>query len=74
MSKTIGKAKTKTETRKRPVKSQVSIIANDALAAGAAVSRTAVADLAYQLFLQRGAQHGHDVDDWMAAERLLSLN
>lgn len=24
---------------------------------------------AYQLFLQRGAAHGHDVDDWLTAER-----
>lgn len=24
---------------------------------------------AYQLYLQRGAAHGHDVDDWLKAER-----
>jgi uncharacterized protein (UPF0303 family) len=24
---------------------------------------------AYQMFLQRGAAHGHDVDDWLTAER-----
>lgn len=27
---------------------------------------------AYELFLQRGAEHGHDVEDWLAAERELS--
>jgi hypothetical protein len=24
---------------------------------------------AYQMFLQRGAAHGHDVEDWLTAER-----
>ena len=24
---------------------------------------------AYQMFLQRGAAHGHDLDDWLTAER-----
>jgi hypothetical protein len=24
---------------------------------------------AYQIFLQRGAGHGHDIDDWLTAER-----
>jgi len=24
---------------------------------------------AYQIFLQRGAAHGHDIDDWLTAER-----
>jgi hypothetical protein len=28
-----------------------------------------VAALAYQLFMQRGGQHGHDLEDWLAAER-----
>ncbi|RMF69675.1 MAG: DUF2934 domain-containing protein [Calditrichaeota bacterium] len=26
---------------------------------------------AYQIFLERGAQHGHDLDDWFAAENEL---
>jgi hypothetical protein len=26
---------------------------------------------AYELFLQRGAQHGQDFEDWLAAEREL---
>jgi hypothetical protein len=30
-----------------------------------------VADLAYQLFLARGSCHGHDLDDWLEAERQL---
>lgn len=27
-----------------------------------------VAARAYELFLQRGQQHGHDMDDWLQAE------
>lgn len=28
----------------------------------------AVAKRAFQLFLARGGEHGHDLDDWLAAE------
>ena len=31
----------------------------------------AIADRAYQLFLSRGRQGGHEVEDWLAAEREL---
>jgi DUF2934 family protein len=30
-----------------------------------------VARRAYDLFLSRGGQHGHDIDDWLEAERQL---
>lgn len=30
-----------------------------------------IANRAYELFLQRGAQHGQDFEDWLAAEREL---
>jgi hypothetical protein len=30
-----------------------------------------IAGRAYELFLARGAEHGHDVDDWTQAEREL---
>jgi DUF2934 family protein len=29
----------------------------------------AIARRAYELFLARGEQHGHDLDDWLEAER-----
>ena len=29
---------------------------------------------AYQLFIQRGGQHGYDVEDWLLAQRQLSAN
>ena len=30
-----------------------------------------IACRAFELFLERGAVHGHDLDDWLAAERQL---
>jgi hypothetical protein len=31
-----------------------------------------VARLAYELYLQRGGEHGKDVEDWLKAEKELS--
>jgi len=31
----------------------------------------AIARRAYELFLDRGGEHGHDVDDWLQAEHEL---
>ena len=36
-----------------------------------AVNQEQVAMLAYELFLSRGGEHGHDREDWLTAERLL---
>lgn len=33
------------------------------------VDQNAVASRAYMLFLERGGGHGHDVEDWLQAER-----
>ena len=35
-------------------------------------SRQEITRLAYALYLQRGSEHGHDVDDWVAAEKELT--
>jgi hypothetical protein len=35
------------------------------------VSAADVARRAYQLYERRGGEHGHDVDDWLQAEREL---
>ena len=35
------------------------------------VTDSDVAHRAYELYLARGSEHGHDVDDWTAAEREL---
>ena len=29
---------------------------------------------AYELYLQRGCEHGHDVEDWLTAEKEVKLN
>jgi hypothetical protein len=34
-------------------------------------ARERIARVAYQRFLERGASHGHDLEDWLAAEREL---
>jgi hypothetical protein len=38
-----------------------------------AVPAQAIAARAYELFLERGGQHGGDLEDWLRAERELSL-
>jgi hypothetical protein len=35
-------------------------------------TRDAVAQRAYERFLERGQQHGFDVEDWLSAERDLT--
>ena len=35
------------------------------------VADSDIARRAYELFEQRGGEHGHDVDDWLQAEREL---
>jgi len=37
------------------------------------VGRNEIADRAYEIYLARGAAPGHDVDDWLQAERELCL-
>jgi DUF2934 family protein len=31
----------------------------------------AIAELAHRLYIERGGAHGHDIDDWLEAERRL---
>lgn len=66
-------------TRKPPTASPVSVprprlIRSTRAAApnkSSAVSHELIARQAYWLFLERGCVHGHDLDDWLAAEREL---
>jgi len=37
----------------------------------ALLSTETIASRAYDLFLERGGEHGHDIDDWLRAEREL---
>lgn len=34
-------------------------------------STAAIQQRAYELFVERGSEHGHDVEDWVEAERQL---
>lgn len=34
-------------------------------------SRDEVAQVAYELFQRRGGVHGHDLEDWVEAERIV---
>lgn len=45
--------------------------ASNSLVHPANVTDSEVASRAYHLYLARGCEHGHDVDDWIAAEREL---
>jgi hypothetical protein len=45
------------------------IVMPDALAA--MMTDRDIAQRAYELFVQHGSKHGHEVDDWLQAEREL---
>ena len=44
-------------------------VAKRAEAAG--IDDQEVAQVAYELFLQRGYEHGHDLEDWLRAEAIV---
>lgn len=75
---TIKRAKDETRTmsprtRRTPVRSQaVSKVTGASKARQAMPALDQVAERAYYLFLERGADHGRDVDDWLEAERQLT--
>ena len=37
----------------------------------APVDRETVTSLAYELYVQRGGEHGHALEDWLTAEQML---
>jgi hypothetical protein len=41
-------------------------------ASGSLPSEQEIAARAYEIFLSRGASHGHDLDDWLQAEQELT--
>ncbi len=41
------------------------------LPSGVAIDRDELARLAYELYQLRGGEPGHDVEDWLEAERIL---
>ena len=36
------------------------------------ISRAEIESRAYEIFLERGSAHGHDLDDWLHAEQELN--
>jgi hypothetical protein len=38
---------------------------------GVDVDKDVVVRLAYELYVRRGGEHGHDVEDWLMAEQIL---
>ncbi|HEY0252318.1 MAG TPA: DUF2934 domain-containing protein [Kofleriaceae bacterium] len=61
------------DKRKKTVKSTVApkIVRREDTAVDGNGNGDAVAAKAYELFLARGGEHGHDVEDWLAAEAQL---
>jgi hypothetical protein len=57
------------KTGKSPVRRTAAALTT--IATAAVPTHEAIATRAYELFLQRGAGHGRDFDDWVAAEREL---
>jgi len=47
------------------------IAAKDERQPSALITEDAIAQRAYALYLGRGGEHGHDVEDWLQAEREL---
>ena len=41
------------------------------LAESASVTPSDIERLAYDLYVARGCEHGHDIEDWLQAERAL---
>jgi hypothetical protein len=49
-----------------------SLAGSESLTAAAHPTREETELRAYQIYIERGGAHGHDVDDWLQAERELS--
>ena len=62
-SPTTGKSPAKRTAKPRP-----------AAAFGPVPTHDDIAMRAYELFVQRGGQHGQDFEDWLAAERELQIH
>ncbi len=60
-------------TAAEPAKERSAYVAAGPDAAGAAsgLNHDEVARRAYELYLRRGSRNGHDVEDWLEAERQL---
>ncbi len=60
-----------TSTSRKSVRSRKKPSGTVPSASSAFPGHALIARRAYELFLQRGGEHGHDWEDWLAAEREL---
>ena len=67
---TAKKATAKKTTKKAPTATKRPT--NGARAKKASPTQEDIARRAYELFIQRGYEHGHDMEDWLQAERDLN--
>jgi hypothetical protein len=58
-------------TARKPKKGAVATEPQELTKTPANVTHGDIALRAYHLYLARGCEHGHDVDDWLRAEREL---
>lgn len=61
----------KEKPESKPEKSEPRVVAPKRVRSRARLEWDAIARLAYERFVERGFVHGHDVEDWLWAEREL---
>jgi DUF2934 family protein len=61
----MRRPRTSVKSRKKPPK------AIPPISSAAFPTHAVIARQAYELFVQRGGEHGHDWEDWLTAEREL---
>jgi hypothetical protein len=66
LMKITGRKTVKGEKTSAPKKATSKV--GSATVAKAAPSHEEIAKRSYELFLERGGEHGHDADDWARAE------
>ena len=70
----MGRPHRRTGTTQPATESRVQAapLAISALSGNGSDLHESIARLAYQRFEERGREHGHDLDDWLEAERELA--
>jgi hypothetical protein len=60
-----------TRPRRRRSDNVVAMHSRDQTTLPSQIDHDEIASRAYEIFCERGRDHGHDVDDWLLAEREL---
>ena len=72
MAKPVKKPTETTVTKPAPARRKATVPrTRKPKAAAAGPTHEEIAQRAYEIFLHRGGRKGHDVDDWLEAERQL---